>query len=57
MDEGEGLLPGGDGAFELRVFGEFEHGLELRRGAVAGGDEVAAGEEWGGTMVFSGSAS
>ena len=38
-----------DFAFELSVFGGFEHGFEFGAGTVACGDEVAAGEkEFGG---------
>ena len=51
LDEGEGLFAGGGGAFELGVFGQREHGLELRRRAIAGGDQVAAGEQRRGAQV------
>ena len=43
------MLRGCDLAFELGVFGGFEHGFELWTGSIACGDEFAAGEEefWG----------
>ena len=44
----------GGAAFELGIFGGFEHGLELRTGTVAGGDEVAAGDEEFGLDVLCG---
>ena len=50
-DEGQGFLGGVGGAFELGILGEREHGFELRRGAVAGGDQFAAGEQGRGAEV------
>ena len=35
----------------MGVLGEREHGFELRRGTVAGGDEVAPGEERRGAEI------
>ena len=40
-----------DSAVELRVFRGLQHVFELRAGRVAGGDELAAGEEWFGTHI------
>ena len=54
FDQGEGLLAGGDGAFELGVLGEREHGFELRGWAISGGDEVASGEQRRGAEVGGG---
>lgn len=44
-DEGEAIFAGVDAAFELGVFGEGEHFFEARAGGIAGGDEVASGDE------------
>ena len=44
-----------DFAFELSVFGGFEHGFEFGAGAVACGDEVVACEERFGSDGFGGS--
>ena len=44
-DEGKAFFGGVDLAFELGVFGESEHRFELGAGRVAGGDEVASGDE------------
>ncbi len=54
VEELEGLGGGVNGAFELGVFGGLKHGFELGAGRVAGGDEVAAGDEEGGAGVFLG---
>ena len=43
-----------DFAFELGVFGGFEHGFEFGAGAVACGDEVVACEEEFGGDDFGG---
>ena len=51
-DECQRLLAGGDGAFELCVFSEGEHRLELRRGPVAGGDKAGASKERSGAVGF-----
>lgn len=53
--EFKGFAGGVDGAFELGVFGVFEHGFELGAGGVAGGDEVASGDEEGWADVLGGS--
>ncbi len=55
----KGFLGVRDRAFELGVFGGLEHFLESRSGGVAGGDQVAAGEQglraelfgWGGLVA------
>lgn len=44
-DKREGLFGRSYIPFELGVFSGFKHGFEFGTGAVAGGDEFAAGEE------------
>ena len=45
FEEVQGFAGGMDGAFELGVFGGFEHGFELRAGFVTGIDQILAGDE------------
>ncbi len=51
-DQIQPFLRGADAAFELGVFGEGEHFFEARAGRVAGGDEIAAGDEERGADFF-----